>query len=196
MPDSVTDVEEISRVDAGLLQKRHSQSNCQQKLAELGSIEFRGKITVFLGLLYSLDEKLLDGSVDPFRDFTNFCVLKSKFRSAVKKKTTRTGCRPTLLFMRRSKQVSEALDCRLFAMERFSSVNQSFVCIQSEDGEEEVSLVTEGAIDAAFPQACDAHQVIEGSRRIPVAPELIPHCCEYLVLIELSWPTHVGIMQY
>jgi hypothetical protein len=73
-------------------------------------------------------------------------------------------------------------------MERFSCVSHSFIGIHPEDGEEEVSLVPEGAIDAAFSQAGDAHQIVERSGRISLAPELITYRCEYLVLVELSWP--------
>jgi hypothetical protein len=76
-------------------------------------------------------------------------------------------------------------------MERFSRASHSFIRIHPEDGEEEVSLVPEGAIDAAFSQAGDAHQIVERSGRISLAPELITHRCEYLVLVELSWPRHV-----
>jgi hypothetical protein len=71
-------------------------------------------------------------------------------------------------------------------------VNHSFIRIHPEDGEEEVSLVPEGAIDAAFSQAGDAHQIVERSGRISLAPELIAHRCEYLVLVELSWSRHLA----
>jgi hypothetical protein len=75
-------------------------------------------------------------------------------------------------------------------------VSHSFIRIHPENGEEEVSLVPEGAIDAAFSQAGDAHQIVERSGRISLAPELIAHRCEYLVLVELSWSRHVvSIMQ-
>jgi len=70
-------------------------------------------------------------------------------------------------------------------------VSYSFIRIHSEDSEEEVSLVSEGAIDAAFSQAGDAHQIVERSGCITPAPELIAHRGEYLILVELSGPRHV-----
>jgi hypothetical protein len=117
--------------------------------------------------------------------------MESQFRSAVEKKTARAGRRRALHFVRHSKQGSEPLDCWFSTMERFSCVSHSFIRIHPEDGEEEVSLVPEGAIDAAFSQAGDAHQIVERSGRISPVPELIAHGCEYLVLVELSGPRHV-----
>jgi hypothetical protein len=69
-------------------------------------------------------------------------------------------------------------------------VNHSFIRIHLEDGEEEVPLIAEGAIDAAFSQAGDPHQIVKRSSRISLAPEQIAHCCEYLFFVELSWPRH------
>src|SRR5260221_4532931 len=101
--------------------------------------------------------------------------MEGQFGSAVEKQTPRAGRRRALPFVRHSKQGSEPLDCRLFAMERFSCVSHSFIRIHPENGEEEVSLVTEGAIDAAFSKAGDPHQIVDNISRTSLSTGLTSH---------------------
>jgi len=83
--------------------------------------------------------------------------MEGEFRGAVEEKTSRTRRRRALPLLPPSKQISEPLDGRLITVERFSGVNHSFIRVDPEDGEEEVPLIAESAIDAAFSQAGDPH---------------------------------------